>query len=162
MSKNRSNLKQRAVSTGRSGVEKLPRLKKPLDTSANTTFSPSSTLLDPGVAPPSLKKAIGPVKAYRPVTSAQLSSLRKTSELYYKIDSKFRDYMSHKLLITLSDANLVKSEMQALSTYFVARGAKENFFHKTRGLLFDTLALFFLVRNVASNNKMEVYLPRMV
>ena len=104
-------------------MEKLPRLRKPLD-NVNTTFSPSVTLLDPGVAPPSLKRAIGPVKAYRPVTSSNLSSLKKTSELYYKIDSKFRDYMSHKLLITLSDANLVKSEMQALSTYLVARGAK--------------------------------------
>ncbi len=98
LTKNRSNLKQRAVSTGRQGVERLPRLRKAQLEDPNTTFSPSSTLLDPGVAPPSLKRAIGPVRAYRPTTTgshhSNLSGLKKTSELYYKIDSKFREYLS--------------------------------------------------------------------
>ena len=89
--------------------------------SANTTFSPSSTLLDPGIAPPSLKKAMGPVKAVHP---HPVGNLKKTVDLYYKIDSKFRDYLSHKLLITLADAQLVKSEMQALNKYLVAKAAK--------------------------------------
>ena len=29
-------------------------------------------------------------------------------------------------------------------------------------MLFDTITLFFLVRNVANNNQMEIYLPRMI
>ena len=52
--------------------------------------------------------------------------------------------------------------MQVVTKYFVANAVKQNFLHKTRTMLFDTITLFFLVRNVANNNQMEIYLPRMI
>lgn len=40
--------------------------------------------------------------------------------------------------------------------------AKDNFYLKTRMSLQDTLALFFIVKNVQSNNNTEYYLPWLV
>jgi hypothetical protein len=40
--------------------------------------------------------------------------------------------------------------------------AKDNFFLKTRTALQDSLTLFFAVKNIAQNNCIEFYLPRLI
>merc|ERR1740117_2247237 len=39
---------------------------------------------------------------------------------------------------------------------------KDNFFLRTRQAIQDTLTLFYIVRNIAFNNSIEYYLPRLV
>ena len=39
---------------------------------------------------------------------------------------------------------------------------KDNFFLQTRQAIQDTLALFYITRNISFNNSLEFYLPRLV
>jgi hypothetical protein len=39
---------------------------------------------------------------------------------------------------------------------------KDNFFLRTRQAIQDTLALFYITRNISFNNSIEYYLPRLV
>lgn len=78
-------------------------------------------------------------------------------------DSTFSEYINSELLKSTFDTHMMKEGMVTFMAQLMGNGtSKDNFFLKTRTCLQDTLALFFCVRNIAFNNKIEFYLPRLV
>lgn len=58
---------------------------------------------------------------------------------------------------------MMKEGMITFMAQMMGNGsAKDNFFLKTRSALQDTMTLFFITKNIAFNNNIEFYLPRLV
>jgi hypothetical protein len=78
-------------------------------------------------------------------------------------DSQFCEYLNSELLKKSFDAHMMKEGMITFMAQMMGNGsAKDNFFLKTRSALQDTMTLFFITKNIAFNNNIEFYLPRLV
>lgn len=78
-------------------------------------------------------------------------------------DSQFLDFINSDLLIQILDTQLMKESMISFMAHIMRAGAqKDNFYVKTRSAIQDTVALFYVVKNIASNTQLEFYLPSLV
>jgi hypothetical protein len=71
--------------------------------------------------------------------------------------------MNTSLLLQLFDTHLMREGMISMMAQVLGNGnQKDNFFLRTRQAIQDTISLFFITRNIAINNSIEYYLPRLV
>ena len=58
---------------------------------------------------------------------------------------------------------MMKEGMISFMASLMGNGSnKDNFFLRTRVAIQDTVSLFYIVKNISSNNGLEFYLPRLV
>ncbi|OMJ76224.1 hypothetical protein SteCoe_24443 [Stentor coeruleus] len=74
----------------------------------------------------------------------------------------YEDFNGSDLLKSVLDAQLCREEMRKVVKFLLGKTSKDVFLFKTRTILFETLSLFLSLRNVAYQNSLDVFLPRVM
>lgn len=70
--------------------------------------------------------------------------------------------MNSDLLLHILDTQLMRESMISFMSVLMKSMQKDNFYVKTRMAVQDTVALFYVVRCLASNFQIDFYLPCLV
>ena len=94
---------------------------------------------------------------------SDLQSVEEFRHFLLRNDSSFCDYVNSPLMLSVFDTHLMRESMISIMAQVLGNGQpKDSFFLMTRQAIQDTLGLFFIARNIAFNNSLEFYLPRLV
>ena len=94
---------------------------------------------------------------------SDLQSVEEFRHFLLRNDSSFCDYVNSPLMLSVFDTHLMRESMISIMAQVLGNGqTKDSFFLMTRQAIQDTLGLFFIARNIAFNNSLEFYLPRLV
>ncbi|OMJ76271.1 hypothetical protein SteCoe_24408 [Stentor coeruleus] len=74
----------------------------------------------------------------------------------------YEDFNGSELLKSVLDAQLCREEMKKVVKFLLGKTSKNVFLFKTRTILFETISLFLSLRNVAYQNSLDVFLPRVM
>ena len=74
----------------------------------------------------------------------------------------YQDFNGAEFLKSILDAQLCREEMKKVVKFLLGKTSKDVFLFKTRTILFESLSLFLSLRNVAFQNNLEVFLPRVL
>jgi hypothetical protein len=92
-----------------------------------------------------------------------LQSVEEFRHFLLQNDSNFIDYVNSNLVLSIFDSHLMREGMISMMAQVLGNGkTKDNFFLQTRQAIQDTLALFYVSKNISLNNQLEFYLPRLV
>lgn len=92
-----------------------------------------------------------------------LQSVEEFRHFLLQNDSNFTDYVNSNLVLSIFDSHLMREGMISMMAQVLGNGqTKDNFFLLTRQAIQDTLALFYVAKNISFNNQLEFYLPRLV
>ena len=97
----------------------------------------------------------------------QLQDVSQFKNFLLENDSQFKEYLNNDLLHEILDCQLMKEQLISFVAKMMGPGVgnqsqKDNFYLQTRSLLQDTLALFYVLKNIQCSNSVEYYLPRLV
>ena len=94
---------------------------------------------------------------------SDLQSVEEFRHFLLQNDSNFIDYVNSSLVLQIFDSHLMREGMISMMAQVLGTGqTKDNFFLQTRHAIQDTLALFYISKNISFNNSLEFYLPRLV
>jgi hypothetical protein len=93
-----------------------------------------------------------------------LQSVAQFKSFLLSNDSQFIEFINSEMLVHILDTQLMKESMISFMAQLMKNGGpqKDNFYIKTRSAIQDTVALYYVMRQIASNNQLEFYLPSFV
>jgi hypothetical protein len=82
-----------------------------------------------------------------------LQSVEEFRHFLLQNDSNFIDYVNSNLVLSIFDSHLMREGMISMMAQVLGNGkTKDNFFLQTRQAIQDTLALFYVSKNISLNN----------
>lgn len=80
-------------------------------------------------------------------------------------DSHFVEFINSDMLMHILDTQLMKESMISFMAQLMKTGGgqqKDNFYIKTRMAIQDTVALYYVMRQIGTSSQLEFYLPSLV